>query len=278
MAYLSGGNTGGGGGTPGAPAGSIQGNNAGSFAGVPNSSIDFTSGLITQLAITNPARISIINNDDFNSTSLANTWATNVLGGTINVQQTGPLIANHPGQLRCQTTNATDRLTLLTSANANTLFFGNGVAVFETAIYLENLANVTTDYFVITGFADNLNGEVTDGVYFKYNRAVSANWIICAANNSTRTQTVTSKPVAATTYIGLRIVVNAAGTSAEYFVADTGTDTWTSIGTVTTNIPTTNARICSPLFRFERTAGTATIRNIWIDYVYSYVLFTTPRV
>lgn len=37
----------GGGGTPGTPLGSIQGNNTGAFGGVPGSSIDFTNGLIS---------------------------------------------------------------------------------------------------------------------------------------------------------------------------------------------------------------------------------------
>lgn len=38
---------GGGGGTPGAPDGSIQGNNAGAFAGLPGSVLDFTNGLMS---------------------------------------------------------------------------------------------------------------------------------------------------------------------------------------------------------------------------------------
>ena len=39
--------SGGGGGTPGSPSLSIQGNSGGSFVGIPNSSLDATTGDVT---------------------------------------------------------------------------------------------------------------------------------------------------------------------------------------------------------------------------------------
>lgn len=46
--------SGGGGGTPGSPSGSVQGNNGGSFAGIPNSTINFTSGATQLLPLSIP--------------------------------------------------------------------------------------------------------------------------------------------------------------------------------------------------------------------------------
>lgn len=267
---------GGGGGTPGSPSGSIQGNNAGSFAGVPNSSIDFTTGVTTAILMENAAT-SYKLYDDFDQSTLTG-WATSVSGGTINIQQTGPVPGYHIGQLRFQTSNTNDRATLLRTANANTIFFGNGEAMIEFAVYLENLSDATNEYELYIGFGDGNSGNPVDGAFIRYVRTSSANWGIGASTGGTATVTNSSVPVVATTWLGLRVVVNAAGNSAEFFIGNLGDGSFTSLGSpITTNIPTLVANICTPFVRVNRTAGTATVRNIWVDYAKGYQIMTTPR-
>lgn len=214
--------------------------------------------------------------DDFDMSTLTG-WATSLSGGTINTQQTGPLPGNHIGQLRFQTSNTNDRASLLRTAGTNTIFFGNGETAIEFAVYLENLSDVTNEYELYLGFGKGNSGNPVDGVFIRYIRTSSVNWSYGASSGGTATVTNSSVAVAATTYLGFKIVINASGTSAEYFIGNLGTGAWTSLGTVTTNIPTSVANICTPFVRVNRTAGVATTRNIWVDYSYGYGFFTTPR-
>lgn len=266
---------GGGGGGPSAPSGSVQGNNGGSFAAIPNATVDFTTGVTTGILMENAAK-SYTFYDDFDQSTLTG-WATSVSGGTINIQQTGPVPGNHIGQLRFQTNNTGDRTTLLRTANANTMFFGNGEAMIEFAVYLENLSDATNEYELYLGFGDGNSGNPVDGAFIRYVRTSSANWGIGTSTGGIATVNPTLVPVVATTWLGLRVVVNAAGNSAQFFIGNSGNGSFTSLGTVTTNIPTLVANICTPFVRVNRTAGTATARNIWVDYGTGYQIMTTPR-
>lgn len=234
-----------------------------------------SNGILTGKFLQNAAK-SYTFYDDFDQTALTG-WATSVSGGTINIQQSGPVPGNHIGQLRFQTSNANDRATLLRTANANTIFFGNGEAMVEFAVYLENLSDATNEYELYLGFGDGNSGNPVDGAFIRYVRTASANWGIGASTGGTATVTNSSVPVVATTWLGLRVVVNAAGNSAEFFIGNSGNGSFTSLGTVTTNIPTLVANICTPFVRVNRTAGTATTRNIWVDYSVGYQVMTTPR-
>lgn len=151
------------------------------------------------------------------------------------------------------------------------VFFGGGVHVYETYVYIPVLSTVTDEYIFYTGFGDtNGSGDMSDGVYFKYDRLTSVNWQMCTANGGAgnRTATASAVAVAAATWIKLRIEVNAAGTRVDYFINDT------NVGNVSTNIPTTVARVSAPLMKAEKSAGT-TATSILVDWIQRDFVRTT---
>ena len=143
------------------------------------------------------------------------------------------------------------------------IFFVGFVHVYETYVYIPVLSTVADEYIFYTGFGDtNGSGDMNDGVYFKYDRLNSVNWQMCTANNGAgnRTATASAVAVAAAAWIKLRIEVNAAGTRVDYFINDA------NVGNVTTNIPTTVARVCAPLMKAEKSAGT-TSTSVLVDWI-----------
>lgn len=89
-------------------------------------------------------------------------------------------------------------------------------------------------------------------------------------SNSTRTITTSSTAVS-TTYVRLRIVVNAGGTSAEFFVNDV------SIGTVSSNIPTGISRKLGAGTLAVKNAASGSGRGTDIDYIAIEYPFTASR-
>jgi hypothetical protein len=180
----------------------------------------------------------------------------------------------HPGAMRIQTVITGNASFCRSTSGAPTVLFGNGTHTLSWLVWIEALSNATDEYDFYVGFGDIASGagneslEIIDGVYFKYKRTESVNWQLMTSNNSVRTATVSSQAVEAGKWILLQVVVNAAGTSAEYFIGRAGDGTLTSLGTVTTNIPTAGGRWCAPMIKMTRLAGTATVTN-WSDY-YAY--------
>ena len=107
------------------------------------------------------------------------------------------------------------------------------------------------------------NADNVDGYYFEFDPGTSANWRYVTANNSTRTKTSSSTAVSANTWYKLKIVVNSANTSVEYFVNGT------SIGTQTTNIPTSARTIGVSGIIANDGVATTSVSWDW-DYVYFY--------
>jgi hypothetical protein len=150
------------------------------------------------------------------------------------------------------------------------LLAGGGTLTFEGEIRIDNLATVGEDYALSVGFGDTSNHyDQTDGCYLLYKRGTSANWIKATASNGTRTETASSTAVA-TGWTKVKIVVNAGGTSAEYYINGV------SIGTVTTNIPTGAGRVFGVIAAMKKTAGTTA--RVWgIDYYSCEHTLTTAR-
>ncbi len=147
----------------------------------------------------------------------------------------------------------------------------NGGAIsFTWIIRIEDLATVAEDYVFRIGFGSfsptiaifnpSPTTDFQYGVYFEYNRATSANWLIKTANAGVRTSTTTGTAVAADSWITLTAEINAAATSVEYFINGS------SVGTIATNIPNggTNAEALTQYLHFARTAGT-TLRVVYAD-------------
>src|SRR5208337_4043500 len=86
---------GGGGGTPGSPSGSIQGNNNGVFAGLPGSTLDFVNGLVSLAPTGTGVALSITGDSNHSNTLniLTNSFVVDGYGNTfINPQNPAPYL------------------------------------------------------------------------------------------------------------------------------------------------------------------------------------------
>lgn len=198
-------------------------------------------------------------------------WTSTVSGtGAAHSLVTTNQAANQAGIVQFTTgTTATGRAALALGATSK--FFGGGVATFEKMVYIPTLSTGTEEFNLRLGFGDLVTGaDMVDGIYFEYNRPTSVNWLMKTANNSTRTSTATSVAVAAGVWIKLKIVVNAGGTNVDFYINGT------LAGSITTNIPTTVARVSAPTLIMTKSVGT-TARTMLLDYFWFQQVFTTPR-
>lgn len=176
---------------------------------------------------------------------------------------------NHPGIIECTTGTGTGSLAGIRLA-LRPILFGGGECSTEWLINIPTLSDATDEYDLYIGFTDAFGGTApVDGAYFKYDRNTSTNWIRGTSSNSTATETATSTAVA-TGWTKLKVVVNAGGTSVEYFVNGS------SVGSNTTNIPTASGRETSCGFIIIKSAGT-TARVLRGDYARLNQSFTTAR-
>jgi hypothetical protein len=215
-------------------------------------------------------------NDDFVAQSATGLfgmgWQLVVNGSGSNVAQVAADVAYRPGQVQLDTgttTTGNANLYMNNFSGTETYWIGGGEEV-EFAVNIPTLADATNNYDLRLGMCDSDGtADCTDGYYFTYDRDTSANWIMSTANNSTRTKTASSVAVG-TGWHRFKIVANSAGTSLTYYVDGT------SLGSVTTNIPTTSARATEPGFSIQKQAST-TSRSIKVDYFQYRNSLTTPR-
>jgi hypothetical protein len=189
--------------------------------------------------------------------------ATGVIGSNpvINANQIGVI---QIGTASSATANAAVR------TFTNILCSGGGVLTFETNLQVTTLADTNERYIVRAGFANVATAAPANGYYFEYDQITSNNWRICAANNSTRTQTTTSTAVT-TNFDTLKIVVNAANTSAEFFINGV------SVGTVTSNLPASStSQQFGVLVSIVKSLGT-TSREVNIDWIEAKKVLTGTR-
>jgi hypothetical protein len=149
---------------------------------------------------------------------------------------------------------------------------------YETAVNIATLSDATQRYQLVIGLFDTATAaNQVDAVSFVYDEggvstgsAASANWQIRTASNSTRSWTTTTTAVAAATWYKLRVEVNAAGTSATFYINGA------NVGTIATNIPTGTARALGFGHLMIKSVGT-TARTMDIDYMKAEQSFTTSR-
>lgn len=174
-------------------------------------------------------------------------------------------------------TTTTGRASAQTSATSFRL--GNGTWVYETEVSIPTLSTVTERFSFITGFWDATTANQTDAVAFVYDEGgvstgstAAAYWQVVTASNSTRTwnTSLTQITVTAGQYYTLRIEINAAGTSAAFFIDGT------LVSTQTTNIPTAAGREVGYGSQILKSAGT-TARPFYTDYILAKSTLTTPR-
>jgi hypothetical protein len=146
------------------------------------------------------------------------------------------------------------------------LIFGLGPVTAEMRVLVPVLSTGTQTYIVRVGFLDSTAPTApSNGVYFEYSSAASANWRCVTMLGGTSVPIDSGVAVAANTYYRLGIVINASGTSAQFFINGT------LIGTSAVNIPVAVANVCGPTIFMHKTVG-GTSRSLNVDYfTYHYV-------
>jgi hypothetical protein len=213
-------------------------------------------------------------NEDWTSgsTTGAYGWVSTLVGTGAVALSSVNMDAAHLGVV--DLTVSTNADVAILSLNANTIQLGGGSYFNEWSVYIPTLAAVGQDYVLRCGFGDSsTSADHVDGVYFEYNRSLSVNWAIKTANNSTRTTGTVGSPVAvaAATWTKLGYIVNAAGTSVQFYLNGTAYGT-----AITTNIPITAGRDVAPSAQLIKT-NSNTARSVSIDYFRGKTRFTTAR-
>lgn len=196
-------------------------------------------------------------------------------GAGASVNTTGA-VANRPGVVAVSTgTNAAGYVGTFAGSG---LKLTGGAWVYEIAVRVPTLSTSGERFVFKCGLLNTISAiDELDAVSFIYDEggvstgsSASANWQLCAANASTRTYATTSIAVAANTWTKLRIEVNAAGTSAQFYVDDV------SAGSpITTNLPGSTRNISISTFIMKNVGTTA--RTVDLDYVYGDLTFTSTR-
>lgn len=192
-------------------------------------------------------------------------------GGTITALSG---VASRTGiQAPSTSTNAAARYTISTDATA--LVLGQGRVLFEESVRIPTLSNATDAFYHFFGLSAQITASAqTNGVLFLYDSsgtvtgsAASGRWQVMTASASSRTFTTTSIQVTANQWYKLTGIVNAAGTSVQFYIDDV------LVATHTTNIPTAAMGFVSNL---QKSAGT-TARTTNLDYLYFKQKYTTSR-
>jgi hypothetical protein len=146
---------------------------------------------------------------------------------------------------------------------------GGGVQVMEWRVRFPTLSTATQEYEFYCGLSNTITttAEITNGIYFAYQRASNVNWTLKTAA-TTRTTVASATAVTANTWYKLTLVINAAGTQVDGYV--NGVFIGTSI---TTTIPTV---AMSPVILSIKTVGTTDI-PYQVDYAMYVKNWTTVR-
>jgi hypothetical protein len=165
---------------------------------------------------------------------------------------------------------STGRAGALFAAAATVVFNGNyctNEVTFRLA--LEQLSTAAQTFTAYVGFIDNTgsSGDMTHAIYFRYTNAVNAGKWECVVRKFSSESAADTGVTASTNYATFRILVNAAGTSAGFYINGT------LVGTLATaNIPTAS----SIGFKIQKTVG-ATQSNMSVDYFSRKSVLTSSR-
>ncbi|MEN8236147.1 MAG: hypothetical protein ABFQ95_01140 [Pseudomonadota bacterium] len=177
----------------------------------------------------------------------------------------------HPGIIEIQNGTGTppDGVKI---KNPGEIRVGGGSIDVEFLFKIETLSTSSVRYFLDIGlFGVGFDAEPTDGVYFYYSDNVnSGQWVGKSRNASTET-TANSTVAANTNWTKLRVSINAAGTSASYFIDDVEM----SNSPITTNLPPNSIDLFMT-FGAVKVIST-TERNFEIDYASMDIALTTER-
>lgn len=178
--------------------------------------------------------------------------------------------SGHPGINNLTTgTTSTGSAAMLTSPAA--ILLGGGLLSVEWCVRpvaaTYNASNTAT---IRVGLLDATSGAGVDGLWFEWDPNAASSWSAVSSSNSSRTTNAAVSSAATGTWYRLRIDVNAAASSAGYYVNGS------SVSTITTNIPTGAGRETGVGCSITNTAGT-TAHTIDVDYLAFVQQFTTAR-
>ena len=164
-----------------------------------------------------------------------------------------------------------------TNANGNSvllgryMFLGEGQIIIESRNVLVNLSTLAQRFFYRHGLTNSVSEAITtDGIYFRYTDNENSGNFVCVCRSASVESVVNTSVAPSTTNMQkLRIVVNAAGTSAQFFIDGV------SVATISSNLPA-NTILLRNTLTIQKTTGTTAI-ELNTDYMYQLVTFTTPR-
>lgn len=146
--------------------------------------------------------------------------------------------------------------------------------IFETTLRLAALSSAAEEYNFYIGCADALGaGDLNDGFGFKYDRdGHGTTWYVWTENDGSGQYVDSTTTVAASAYVRLTAVMNAAATSIDFYINGTRTNTLTGA-----TLPTGAADDCSPYIKIVKSAGTAVESRVDIDYLGMWMNITAGR-
>jgi hypothetical protein len=182
-------------------------------------------------------------------------------------------ITGHPGIVQLSTsTSATGAAGFGTNDTGQSFLLGNGDYYrHESVLRIPTLSDGTNTFTVRSGLMDGVTTDGTDGCFFKYSNGVnSGKWQGICYNNTASSTCDTTTTVVANTWYRLTVVVNSAGTSADFQVNGV------SKCQVSAQIPTGAARQVSSNITIVKSVGT-TARTVDLDYMEMMIQFGTSR-
>ena len=161
-------------------------------------------------------------------------------------------------------------ISLVNTDGSGSFALGGGAITVNFIVKLATLSNGTNTYSSSFGMGDTGQpiAVQVNGLGFQYRSNVnSGNWQLITSKASARTTTSTST-AADTNWHNFQISINAAGTSAQFFIDGV------SQGTIATNMPTA---AIAPMICLNQTAGTIATNSMLVDLFYLNQTLTTPR-
>lgn len=149
---------------------------------------------------------------------------------------------------------------------------GHGYMEFNTRWRPSVLSTVAETWTGRWGFIDSITAESTDAIMFRYTNGVnSGKFEIVTRANSVETAADSGITVVANTSYNLKIIVNAAGTSVDFYINGT------LVGNITTNIPNSSGRVFGYGNYYQKTNGTTSVSTGDNDFVQVLAYFATAR-
>jgi len=217
--------------------------------------------------------------DDFlNNSSGAATigslgWNLTTSGASIAVQQADA--ANRAGIRRWSTSTAVGNRACI-DLGVTSMYASGGAISTEYSVRFVTLPNATDDHVIYIGLHNTTGaGAPTNGVYFIVDQAVTGSYseIRGRCTKASASTDTTDVSISANTWYRLRIEINAAATSASFYLDDS------QVGSaVVSNLPDTSSNLVSPMaVMVRKTVGSNNVTPLDIDYCWFYQTLTTPR-